>query len=164
MIYNHKSKDLVQDIIFEDFVDLISDIFDEYTSLRRYESIAIYAPSYIIIEILPCLLDFKGTYLHAESENLLVYKDKNVLVTLGSNGAIFVEGIKAKDGNIVSNEEITLTYYCDELSHKDLDLLSKNGESILVFGFSDDCTLYNDLLDSYEENEHNEVLLVFQMQ
>ena len=139
MIYDYKSEELTQEAYITCICPLVDDIIDEYSTLRRYENLSIYAPSYIAREILGRLLDeIEDLWVDADSENELLYKDDNeVLVTIAYDGMVFVEESKI-NGVIKSNEDYSLTYFYDGLGQKDLDVLEENAESILVFGFEDD--------------------------
>lgn len=139
MIYDYKSDELTQEAYITCICPIVDDIIDEYSTLRRYNELSIYAPSYIAREILGRLLDeIEDLWVDADSENELLYKDDNeVLVTIAYNGMVFVEESKV-NGVIKSNEDCSLTYFYDGLGQKDLDALEENVESILVFGFEDD--------------------------
>lgn len=139
MIYDYKSEKLTQEVYIQCICPLCDDIIDEYSTLRRYENLSIYAPSYIAREILGRLLDeIEDLWVDADSENELLYKDDNeVLVTIACDGMVFVKEARI-DGVIKSNEDSCLTYFYDGLGQKDLDALEENTESILVFGFEDD--------------------------
>lgn len=139
MIYNYKSEETVQDVILECFCPLLEDIADEFSTLRRYNELSIYAPSYVAREILSRMLDeIDEVWVHADSHNELLYKDDNeVLITIGYDGMIFVEEARI-DGVLIGNEDCSLTYVYDGFSKKDIDELSKSGESILVFGFEEE--------------------------
>lgn len=139
MIYDYKSEELTQEVYIQCICPLCDDIIDEYSTLRRYNDLSIYAPSYIAREILGRLLDeIEDLWVDANSENELLYKDDNeVLVTIAYDGMVFVEEAKV-NGVIKSNEDCSLTYFYDGLGQKDLDTLEENAESILVFGFEDD--------------------------
>lgn len=139
MIYNYKSDDVVQDVIVECYCVLVEDLADEFSTLRRYENLSIYAPSYVAREILAHMLDeIEDVWVHADSHNELLYKDDNeVLITIGYDGMIFVEEARI-DGVLIGNEDCSLTYIYDGFSKKDIDELSKSGESILVFGFEEE--------------------------
>lgn len=139
MIYDYKSEKLTQEVYIQCICPLCDDIVDEYSTLRRYENLSIYAPSYIAREILGRLLDeIEDLWVDADSENELLYKDDNeVLVTIACDGMVFVKEARI-DGVIKSNEDSCLTYFYDGLGQKDLDALEENTESILVFGFEDD--------------------------
>lgn len=139
MIYDYKSDELTQEVYISCICPLCDDIIDEYSTLRRYENLSIYAPSYITREILGRLLDeIEDLWEHADSENELLYKDENeVVITIAYDGMVFVEEAKV-NGVIKSNEDSCLTYFYDGLGQKDLDALEENAESILVFGFEDD--------------------------
>ena len=139
MLYDYKSDELTQEVYLQCICPLCDDIIDEYSTLRRYENISIYAPSYIAREILGRLLDeIEDLWVDADSENELLYKDENeVVITIANDGMVFVEKAKV-NGIIKSNEDCSLTYFYDGLGQKDLNALEENAESILVFGFEDD--------------------------
>lgn len=139
MIYDYKSDELTQEVYVTCIIPIVDDIIDEYSTLRRYNNLSIYAPSYIAREILGRLLDeIEDLWVDADSENELLYKDDNeVVVTIGYDGMVFVEEARL-DGVIKSNEDCCLTYFYDGLGQKDLNALEENAESILVFGFEDD--------------------------
>ena len=139
MIYDYKSDELTQEVYIECICPIVDDIIDEYSTLRRYENLSIYAPSYIAREILGRLLDeIEDLWVDVDSENELLYKDENeVVITIAYDGMVFVEEARV-DGVIKSNEDSCLTYFYDRLGQKDLSVLEENAESILVFGFEDD--------------------------
>ena len=139
MIYDYKSEELTQEVYIQCICPIIDDIIDEYSTLRRYNELSIYAPSYIAREILGKLLDeIEDLWVDADSEKELLYKDDNeVLVTIAYDGMVFVEKSKV-NGVIKSNEDSCLTYFYDGLSQKDLSILEENADSILVFGFEED--------------------------
>ena len=141
MIYDYKSEELTQEVYIQCICPLCDDIIDEFSTLRRYNELSIYAPSYIAREILGRLLnEIEDLWVDADSENELLYKDNNeVLVTIACDGMVFVEATRV-NGVIKSNEDCSLTYFYDGLGQKDLSILEENAESILVFGFEeDDC-------------------------
>ncbi len=139
MIYNYKSDKLTQEVLIECLCPLCEDLIDEYSTLRRYENLSIYAPSWLVREIIGRLLDeIEDLWVDTDSENELLYEDDNeVLVTIGYDGMIFVEDARVNDV-IKSNEDCSLTYIYDGFGKKDVDILEVNGESILVFGFEDE--------------------------
>lgn len=139
MIYDYKSEELTQEVYIQCICPLCDDIIDEFSTLRRYNELSIYAPSYIAREIIGRLLDeIEDLWVDADSENELLYKDENeVVITIAYDGMVFVEEAKV-NGVIKSNEDCSLTYFYDGLGQKDLDTLEKNAASILVFGFEDD--------------------------
>lgn len=139
MVYNYKSDEVVQDIIFSDYDTLISDISDEFSHLHRYDDLTIYAPSNVAKEVVGRILDkIDGTFIHAESENYRLYNDDEVLISICSDGMIFVEEAKWDDDELKRNDDCTLTYVYDSFTKKDIDVLSESGDSILVFGFKDE--------------------------
>ena len=139
MIYDYKSDELTQEVYIQCICPLCDDIIDEYSTLRRYNELSIYAPSYIAREILGILLDeTEDLWVDADSENELLYGNNNdVVITIACDGMVFVEEAKV-NGVIKSNEDCSLTYFYDGLGQKDLSVLEENAESILVFGFEDD--------------------------
>lgn len=153
MIYDYKSDELTQEVYIQCICPLCDDIIDEYSTLRRYNNLSIYAPSYIAREILGRLLDeIEDLWVDADSENELLHKDENeVVITIAYDGMVFVEDARY-DGVIKSNEDSCLTYFYDGLGQKDLDTLEENAESILVFGFEeDDCKGCTDETDEDTE-------------
>ena len=141
MLYDYKSEELTQEVYIQCICPLCDDIIDEYSTLRRYENLSIYAPSYITREILGRLLDeIEDLWVDTDSENELLYNDDNdVVITIANDGMVFVEEAKDPDNGIIkSNEDSCLAYFYDRLGQKDLDTLEENAESILVFGFEDD--------------------------
>lgn len=139
MIYDYKSEELTQEVYIQCICPLCDDIIDEYSTLRRYNDLSIYAPSYIAREILGRLLDeIEDLWVDTDSENELLYNnDNDVVATIAYDGMVFVEDARY-DGVIKSNEDSCLTYFYDGLGQKDLNTLEENAESILVFGFEDD--------------------------
>ena len=154
MIYDYKSEETVQDIILECYCPLIDDITDEYSTLRRYNELSIYAPSYVAREILARMLDeIDEVWVHADSHNDLLYRDDNeVLITIGYDGMIFVEEARI-DGVLIGNEDCSLTYIYDGFGKKDIDVLSASGESILIFGFEEDEIEDVDTLVEYSDDK-----------
>lgn len=140
MIYNYKSEETVQDVILECLCPLITDIADEYSTLRRYENLSIYTPSYVAREIISRILEeIEDIWVHTESENELLYNDENeVVITIGSDGMIFVETARGESGQLKDNDDCSLTYIYDGFGKKDIDILSASGESILIFGFEEE--------------------------
>ena len=57
MIYDYKSKAAVQDVILDSIEKLTSDIEDEFSSLRRYQYLAVYSPAFLAREIIGEILD-----------------------------------------------------------------------------------------------------------
>ena len=139
MIYDYKSDELTQEAYITCICTIIDDIIDEYSTLRRYDNLSIYAPAYIVREILGKLLDETDElWVHTDSDISLIYADgNNLVVTIGYDGMVFIENAKNNDV-IKSNEDCCLTYFYDGLGQKDLNSLEENAESILVFGFEDD--------------------------
>lgn len=139
MLYDYKSEELTQEVYIQCICPLCDDIIDEYSTLRRYENLSIYVPSYIAREIIGRLLEeVDDLWVHTDSDISLIYADGNdLVVTIACDGMIFIESAKNNDV-IKSNEDCCLTYFYDGLGQKDLNTLEENAESILVFGFKDD--------------------------
>ena len=139
MIYDYKSDELTQEVYISCICPIVDDIIDEYFTLRRYENLSIYVPSYIAREIIGRLLEeVDDLWVHTDSDISLIYADGNdLVVTIACDGMIFIESAKNNDV-IKSNEDCCLTYFYDGLGQKDLNTLEENAESILVFGFEDD--------------------------
>ena len=150
MIYNHKSDSNVQDIILDDIAKLTDDIESEYELLRRYDCLIIYSPAFLAREILGIILDdVDDVWVHEDAHlELLSDDDNEVLITIAYDGMIFVEEARY-DENLKNNDSCTLTYVYDGFPKKDIDYLSSDGESVLVFGFDDG------VLDEFEHYEIN---------
>ena len=150
MIYNHKSDSNVQDIILDDIAKLTDDIESEYDLLRRYDCLIIYSPAFLAREILGIILDdVDDVWVHEDAHlELLSDDDNEVLITIAYDGMIFVEEARY-DENLKNNDSCALTYVYDGFSKKDIDYLSSDGESVLIFGFDDD------VLDEFEYYEIN---------
>lgn len=144
MFYNFKSDELIQDLYIECLCPIISDIEDEYYNLHRYETLAIYAPSYIAKEILSRILendkenDEPEFWVHEDSDVFLLYNDyEEVVITIGYDGMISVESARTNDGRILCSESV-LSYVYDEFPQKDVKKISNDEFSVLVFGFKDE--------------------------
>ena len=156
MFYNFKSDELIQDVVIECICPIVYDLMDEYHYLRRDENLSIYAPSYIAKEILGRLLSEESLEEFEEADSLWVNEDSDifllyneneeVVITIGYDGMIFVETARTKDGRILRSES-ALCYVYDEFSHKDVEKLSNDEFSVLVFGFKDEC----EDCESYDE-------------
>lgn len=150
MLYDYKSKSTVQDVILDSIEKLTSDIEDEFFSLRRYQYLIIYSPAFLAREIIGEILDDEDDVWVSEDAHLelLHDDDREVLVTLAYDGMIFIEEARS-EGQLVIDDESTLIYVYDGFSKRDVDYLSSEGESVLVFGF-DEGVLDED--DGYEIN------------
>ena len=148
MIYDYKSKSTVQDVILDSIEKLTYDIEDEFSSLRRYQYLLIYTPAFLAREIIGMILDDEDdVWVSEDSHSELLHDDDNeVLITLAYDGMIFVEEARY-DENLKNNDSCALTYVYDGFPKKDIDYLSSDGESVLIFGFTDD------VLDEFEYYE-----------
>ena len=139
MIYNYRNDELVQDVILEDLADLADDIIEEYVGLRRFDYLAVYAPVYIVSDLLPMLINNDvDLYVNDESEfDILEDSDNVVILSINHDGNMFVEDVNGL--HRIKQSDAVLTYYYDELSQSDLKLLSEHeNKSILVFGFENE--------------------------
>lgn len=156
MIYDYKSDETVQDIILECYCPLIEDIANEYSTLRRYENLSIYAPSYVAREIIGRMLEeIDNVWIHEESRSELLYKDDNeVIITIASDGMIFVENARGENGKLKCNYDCALTYVYDGFTKEDVYALSDNEDSILIFGFDEDDFEDDEDEDDDSKSEH----------
>ena len=140
MIYDYKSKSTVQDVILDSIEKLTYDIEDEFASLRRYQYLLIYSPAFLAREIIGEILDDEDDVWVNEDAHLeLLSDDENeVIVSLGHDGMIFIESARSRSGELKTSDFSALTYIYDGFSKKDVDYLSSEGDSVLVFGFDDD--------------------------
>lgn len=139
MIYDYREVENIQDVIFEDDFDLLEDIDDEVSHLHRYESIAIFTHAPIARDILGALLEeYDGYFVHADSENNLLYYDENkILITIGHDGCIIVENPRSDKGEL-KRGDFGLVYIEDSYSNKEAQEYSDGTNSILVFGLDDE--------------------------
>ena len=149
MIYDYKSKSTVQDVILDSIDKLTYDIEDEFSSLRRYQYLLIYSPAFLAREIIGEILDDKDdTWVNEDANFELLHDDDNeVIVSLGHDGMIFIESARSRSGELKISDFSALTYVYDGFSKKDVDYLSSEGDSVLVFGFNDG------VLDEFEHYE-----------
>ena len=153
MFYDHKSDEIVQDIITECFCPVLDDIDDEYSNLRRGEFLTIYVPSYVASELLLRILDeLENVWMNEESHTeLLTQNNTDVLITIAYDGMVFVEPARGKNGKMIYSESV-LSYVYDSFSSKDVEWLASEGESILVFGLEDECDDVDDYDDKYNSD------------
>ena len=151
MIYDYKSKSTVQDVILDSIEKLTYDIEDEFSSLRRYQYLLIYSPAFLAKEIIGEILDDEDdVWVNEDAHFELLHDDDNeVLVSLGHDGMIFIESARSENGELKISDFSALTYIYDGFSKRDVDCLTSEGESVLVFGF-DDGVLDDE--DGYEIN------------
>ena len=140
MLYDYKSKSTVQDVILDSIEKLTSDIEDEFSSLRRYQYLLIYSPAFLAREIIGEILDDEDdVWVSEDSHFELLHDDDNeVLITLAYDGMIFIEEARGDNGELKISDFSALTYVYDGFSKRDVDCLTSEGESVLVFGFDDD--------------------------
>ena len=139
MIYDYKSKSTVQDVILDSIEKLTSDIEDEFASLRRYQYLIIYSPAFLAKEIIGEILDDEDdTWVNEDAHFELLHDDENeVLITLAYDGMLFIEEARGDNGELKISDFSALTYVYDGFSKRDVDCLTSEGESVLVFGFDD---------------------------
>lgn len=146
MIYDYKNDELVQDVILENYADIVDDIVEEYVGLRRNDYLAVYAPVYVAKELLYLLMNEVEVdlYIDEEAKLELLEDDSNVvIITIGFDGSVYVE--EAYGYENIKHTDAVLTYFYDGLSQKDLEVVKELNEycdcaehSILVFGFEED--------------------------
>ena len=151
MLYDYKSNDTVQDVILDRIAALTEDIEKEFATLRRYQYLLIYSPAFLAREIIGEILDDEDdVWVHEDSHFELLHDDDNeVIVSLAHDGMIFIESARSENGELKISDFSALTYVYDGFSKRDVDCLSLDGESVLVFGFDQD-TLDED--DDYSIN------------
>ena len=139
MIYDYKSESTVQDVILDSIEKLTSDIEDEFSSLRRYQYLLIYSPAFLAREIIGEILDDEDDVWVSEDAHfeLLHDDDNEVLITLAYDGMIFIEEARSDKGELKISDFSALTYIYDGFSKRDVDCLTSDGDSVLVFGFDD---------------------------
>lgn len=162
MLYNHKSKDSVQDVVLECFCPLVTDIAEEYYRLRMEEWLSIYIPSYMGKELVGMLLeDDLDLWVEEDSDMKLLNEDADVLITIRNDGNLFVEearGLSGKFKKVYTNDS-PLVYFYDGYPHKSLRDFDEDVK-ILCFGFTDDfCGEYEDegILDLIVDKNDNVV-------
>ena len=139
MLYDYKSKYTVQDVILDSIEKLTYDIEDEFSSLRRYQYLIIYSPAFLAREIIGEILDDEDdTWVNEDAHFELLHDDDNeVLITLAYDGMVFIEEARGDNGELKISDFSALTYVYDGFSKRDVDCLTSEGESVLVFGFDD---------------------------
>lgn len=140
MVYNYKSDNTVQDVVVECLCPIMLDIQDTYSTLRRNEFILVYAPSCIAREIYTRILDeVDDVWVDRDSNiRLLATDDNDVIITLATDGMVYVEEARGDDKQLKTPDGSTLAYVYDGYTSKDIDRLSEDGDSILVFGFEEE--------------------------
>lgn len=138
MLYNHKSKDSVQDVVLECFCPLIESITEEYYRLREDENLALFVPSYMGKELVGMLLeDDLDLWVHEESEMYLLDEDTDICISIFDDGMLFVEEAKGLDGKFKRSPDSALVYFYDGYPHKSLRDFDED-TNILCFGFVDE--------------------------
>ena len=140
MIYDYKSKATVQDVILDSIEKLTYDIEEEFSTLRRYQYLIIYSPAFLAREIIGEILDDEDdTWVNEDAHFELLHDDDNeVIVSLAHDGMIFIESARSENGELKISDFSALTYVYDGFSKRDVDCLSSDGDSVLVFGFDQD--------------------------
>ena len=138
MLYNHESKDSVQDVVLECFCPLLSDLAEEYHRLRPEEWLSIYIPSYMGKELVGMLLeDDLRLWVDEDAEMYLLDDDTDVLITIREDGNLFVEEAKGLNGKFKKANPSPLVYFYDGYPHKSLRDFDED-TNILCFGFVDE--------------------------
>lgn len=138
LLYDYRSEDNIQDIITGCLYPIIEDIEDEFCTLRRYDSLYIYAPVSIAKQIISHLLEnLDDLFINEESNNHLLLEDDNdVLITLGYDGMMFIESARFETGEIKPADGV-LNYAYDGFSITDVRELASNECPIFVFGLEE---------------------------
>ena len=159
MIYNYKDKETIQNVIVEDFEDIVDDIVDEYLSIRRYEALKIFAPAWVAANILCRFVDamdkIDSVHFYEETNlELLDNDDTEILLELFWDGCVFIEEARGRNGKFLRSDDEALNYVYDSFPKRDVDFLATEHEHILVFGFEDEDKLlkiYNDCDECTED-------------
>lgn len=140
MIYDYKSDEKIQYVLFECFCPLLEDVKDEFDNLRRDKFLSLFVPAWAGKEILFRILEeIDGTYVDPESNiDVLLEDDNEVLISLNYDGSLFVMQARGKNGNLLRSFDMTLNYVYDGFKEKDVKKLAESDEFILVFGFENE--------------------------
>lgn len=140
MIYDYKSEEKIQSVLFECFCPLLEDIHDEFDNLHRYKAVNIYAPAWICREILGRFLEeTDNTFMHPVSDLTLLHTDDNeILMEFGCDGCIFIEEARGASGIFKNSDDDCINYVYDGFKQSDVENLALREEFILVFGFEDE--------------------------
>lgn len=139
MIYDYRSEDVVQDVILDNVEEIVCDIVDEYSTLRRYKSVYVYAPCYVAKDILKEMLDIlDNVYVDNDPEiNLLLDEENDILIILGYDGRINIEDARANNGSLKRTDGAELSYVYDSYTRQEIEKMSDGSDGILIFGFKD---------------------------
>lgn len=143
MFYNYKSKDMVQDVITECLCPIVDDIEDEYSMLRRWDYLVVYAPVPVVKIILSQLIeDIDELVFHEESDFDLLDDDKNdVTVSLNNEGEVFIGA--ARSDKILSSPDAALLYVYDSFKKNEIEELAETAP-VLIFGLEDEDAILAD--------------------
>lgn len=123
-VYDFKSEELTQEILFENKVDFLILLNKLCDNLRKYEFVAIYTTN----EFTKWLLE---TYDIEVDE--LYSEDDFCIVTIAYDGNIIVE--PTVNDNIITLSSATLTVFDATCPTRFLKALENNEENILIYDF-----------------------------
>lgn len=138
MYYDYKDDDNVQDIIVPSYHNIVNDIVDGYYGLHRYEALFVYAPSYVVEDIMGNLLECFDEFWTEECSDtyLLQEKNNNVILSVGNDGSLIVENMISPYGKIYGTEDVAaLVYVYDGLKKSIVDEITQKSDSCLIFGY-----------------------------
>lgn len=144
MLYDYKSEETVQYVDLECMCPLLDDIVDEWSMLRRFECITVYAPLWVCAKLRDRLIwdeelgDFYDQ-VEDEAEYFKYDDDEQALLSVYWNGALYIEHARwPYKQNLKKDSESVLSYVHDSFSTNELDYLAEDMASVLVFGFDED--------------------------
>lgn len=126
-IYDFKSKELTQEVIFDNMVDFVMSLVDIYNDLRRDEFVAIYTTNEFVKELIEIYdVDVSEQYL----------EDEFYIMTIAYDGNITIEPM------IVNNNIVlpfaTITMFDASCPTRILKNLEYNEENILIYDFDEE--------------------------
>lgn len=126
-IYDFKSEELTQEVIFEDMVDFVMSLVDINNSLRRDEFVAIYTTTEFMEELIEIYdVDVSEQYL----------EDEFYIMTIAYDGNISIEPMIIDDNVVLPFATITmLDASCPTRILKNLEY---NEENILIYDFDEE--------------------------
>lgn len=129
MIYNHKSKDYTQEWVYSNFDELLTDVCNEISKLRRNEFISVYTNYDLAQEIASSI----SKVYFCEHEQM--YDCDLVILTISSNGFCYIETMYGLSEKCKTSEGVMVFFDEEVCGLKELEHLEKSDESILSFCF-----------------------------
>lgn len=126
-IYDFKSEELTQEVIFENMVDFVMSLVDINNNLRRDEFVAIYTTTEFMEELIEIYdVDVSEQYL----------EDEFCIMTIAYDGNISIEPMIIDDNVVLPFATITmLDASCPTRILKNLEY---NEENILIYDFDEE--------------------------